>query len=295
MTNSSTSFSEHILQSPQSGWPDSAVDYAITWSAFNSADCIDTKWRLLPYWVFLNVRKGQYRCSFESGELVCAGPGEALIIPSFHKHKLEVDPHTVADGFHIQYSLFQSLDFLSYFSIPKFFGGKDPYSVNDSIATLAECHAKNVESSSLSNLARLKSAAFNLLAELLDSSLLLTEDEYNLTRMKKVLPAIRFIEQQLASSIRVEQLAALCAMSKNGFSRLFKQIMGDAPLVFINKKRLDFAMTKLAYTDESIFSIAESSGFSDQFYFSSRFREHVGQSPRQYRANIRPSFTQGKN
>lgn len=68
------------------------------------------------------------------------------------------------------------------------------------------------------------------------------------------------------------------------FRKLFKAELGSSPVDYFNRLRIEHAKRQLRqYHDvRSIREIAESSGFSDPYYFSRTFRRHTGVSPRQY-------------
>lgn len=81
----------------------------------------------------------------------------------------------------------------------------------------------------------------------------------------------------------VSECAEFCNMSKAHFTRVFKKTVGDTPIQFILKIRIERAKELLDFTDKSIADIAESSGFQDQNYFARIFKKLVGLSPTQYR------------
>ena len=69
------------------------------------------------------------------------------------------------------------------------------------------------------------------------------------------------------------------------FRRCFRETVGTTPLAYLTGLRINKA--KLLLTDSSFVSVAQVAaqcGFSDSFYFSSRFRRAEGCSPMQYRA-----------
>lgn len=143
---------------------------------------------------------------------------------------------------------------------------------------------------SLNNIALKRSASFRLFYEILAVSHAVADKELRLLQVNRILPALELIETQLGATLKVEVLAVACSLSRNAFSRLFKQVVGSSPLRYINRKRLEIAMSKLVYGDLPIADIAKSVGFCDQFHFSKTFRAETGESPSQYRANIRKSL-----
>jgi len=67
--------------------------------------------------------------------------------------------------------------------------------------------------------------------------------------------------------------------------QLFRQQLGESPIHYLLRKRIDYACTLLRKTDQPIKEIAARSGLENPYYFSRLFRKWVGQSPSEYRAN----------
>jgi len=264
----------------------------IYWSGHNSDNCIPTEWRVLPFMVVLTVRKGEYRCEFESAEVdsVGAGAGEVLLIPAGARHRLRVEKPTVADGLHIHFTLFHNLNVLSFYEVPPVVSANEAEALLHCVDELTAALEEYKLAPSLNNIALKRSASFRLFYEILAVSHAMADKELRLLQVNRILPALELIENQLDATLKVDALAAACSLSRNAFSRLFKQVVGASPLRYINRKRLEIAMSKLVYGDLSIAEIAKSVGFCDQFHFSKTFRAETGESPSQYRANIRKSL-----
>ena len=137
---------------------------------------------------------------------------------------------------------------------------------------------------SLNTIVQKRSGSFRLFHEILAVSQAVPDKSLRLVQVNRILPALKLIETRLDSVLKVEALAAVCSLSRNGFSR-------PSPLRYINGKRLEIAMSKLVYGDLPIAEIARSVGFCDQFHFSKTFRAETGESPSQYRKNIQKSLS----
>lgn len=94
---------------------------------------------------------------------------------------------------------------------------------------------------------------------------------------------IAFIRSNLASTIKVEDLAQVMKLSENQFRRKFKQRFGVTPQQFILRARLQASGHMLRSGTKPIASLALESGFSDQSYFTKQFKQFFGQTPLQYR------------
>ena len=94
---------------------------------------------------------------------------------------------------------------------------------------------------------------------------------------------IAFIRSNLASIIKVKDLAQVVKLSENQFRRRFKQEFGVTPQQFILRARLQAAGHLLRGSPKPIAILALESGFSDQSYFTRQFRQYFGETPLQYR------------
>ena len=101
----------------------------------------------------------------------------------------------------------------------------------------------------------------------------------------RVKSALHYIRKNLGTEIDVGQLAELSCLSKDHFIKVFKSEMGETPMKYIIRSRIDQARLLLAAGDASVKSIAYQLGFNDLSYFSRVFRNVVGQTPMQYRMN----------
>lgn len=100
---------------------------------------------------------------------------------------------------------------------------------------------------------------------------------------KPILPAVTFINNNLALPLQNSELAQLCQMSEGYFLHRFKECMGQTPGEFIREKRVKLAAQKLLLTTESIEQIAVSTGFGSRFYLTRIFTRSIGLSPAAYR------------
>lgn len=100
-------------------------------------------------------------------------------------------------------------------------------------------------------------------------------------RLAKV---VEFIDAHLANSeLSLQQLSALVCLSAYQFGRAFKHATGETPHQFVLTRRIDYAKTLLRERRLSLCAVASAAGFADQAHFSTRFRQSVGVTPRQYR------------
>lgn len=105
--------------------------------------------------------------------------------------------------------------------------------------------------------------------------------------VEPVLPAIRHIEANIAARLTIRDLAQLCHMNADYFSRRFRECVGQTPGYYIQEQRVKAAEQLLLFTEQSIEQIASGTGFGNRFYFSRVFARHTGVSPVAYRKGSR--------
>lgn len=100
-------------------------------------------------------------------------------------------------------------------------------------------------------------------------------------------PALQYVSGNYAQEVRVEAMAAACAMSESYFRKVFQAIMGMPPLEYVNRFRINRSVYLLSTTDETVLTIAGLTGFPSIATYNRNFRRYVGQSPAQWRKNAR--------
>ena len=98
-----------------------------------------------------------------------------------------------------------------------------------------------------------------------------------------VLDAVGYIREHLSLQLTVGELAAHAHVSESTLEKTFRAEMGQSIGRYIDQEIFLKAESRLRHTDLSIAQMSAEFGFCDQFYFSRRFRERYGLSPRQYR------------
>lgn len=91
------------------------------------------------------------------------------------------------------------------------------------------------------------------------------------------------VNANLYSSISVDQLALLCALSRSSFIREFKKIYNQVPAAYLKNEKLKRAAELLEFSSDSVSTIAYDCGFNNLAHFSRSFVEKYQVSPSKYK------------
>lgn len=94
---------------------------------------------------------------------------------------------------------------------------------------------------------------------------------------------VAFIEENYAENLTLDGIAESGPVSRSTCCRMFRKYVHTSPLEFLNNYRLQEACDRLRNSDASITEIASDCGFNHGSYFSRRFQESFGCTPREYR------------
>ncbi|QGZ63666.1 AraC family transcriptional regulator [Paraburkholderia acidisoli] len=94
----------------------------------------------------------------------------------------------------------------------------------------------------------------------------------------------RWLRAHLAEPLRIADLAAHCGFGMRRFHQLFIDAFGETPHRYLQRLRLDTALTLLADPRASLSEIALEVGFGDQSAFTHAFTRRFGLAPGQWRA-----------
>ena len=100
----------------------------------------------------------------------------------------------------------------------------------------------------------------------------------------KISRALRYIDTYYRRKITNDELAKLCNMSTQSFTRSFKHEIGMTVCKYLKKKRISVAARLLKDHTLSIQQIAYKTGFDDASYFNRIFKSIECVTPSTYRA-----------
>ena len=100
-----------------------------------------------------------------------------------------------------------------------------------------------------------------------------------------VLRALQYINNNISINVTIDEIAAAAYTSKSTLTKKFRSELSMSVNEYVSDAVLSEAARRLVSKDESVLSVSERYGFSDQFYFSRKFKQKFGKSPRDYRKN----------
>jgi AraC-like DNA-binding protein len=95
--------------------------------------------------------------------------------------------------------------------------------------------------------------------------------------------ALSLIHEAPERSWTVELLAKQVGQSRAAFARKFVELVGEPPLAYVTRRRIDLAASLLRSGDETAERIAELVGYASPAAFGKAFRRHMQVSPGAYR------------
>ncbi len=108
-------------------------------------------------------------------------------------------------------------------------------------------------------------------------------------RNRRLLRARDLIDRRSTESLDVDALAAVALMARSHFIREFKAAFGETPHRYLQRRRIERAMTLLRTTDTPVTDVCMEVGFSSLGTFSRTFRDVVGVSPSEFRLGGDPA------
>lgn len=127
---------------------------------------------------------------------------------------------------------------------------------------------------------RIRQRVYEILLDLVDKH----DVELNTRNLSPcVLEAIHHIRQNLSVSLTTKAIAEHCMISPSTLNKHFRSELMMSVGEYIDNLVFAEASRLLRESNLLIVQISERLGFSDQFYFSRRFAEKMGSSPKMYR------------
>lgn len=132
---------------------------------------------------------------------------------------------------------------------------------------------------------RTEKAARRLAEQLIDElQAFFVESSHNKQALPKRLQEIlNYIDGNFASALTTEQLAKVGECSSSTVQRLFQRHLGDRPISWIQKRRMEKAAVLLSSTLMPVGEVGQVVGIEDPYYFSRLFHQIKGCAAKEYR------------
>ncbi len=244
--------------------------------------------KTVPFVIVAQAVTGEYEVASTLGTITVSGK-EVFLAPSNLPLKIT---HRVRDSdtmmsfqfIHLQFMLFETIDIFSLYTLPLKADSTVGRQLGEIIEALLSLNEHPGQVLPIGNLLRRNELTYRLLNLLLSISQPPTDKELlNYQIYQSVVPIFNYIKTHLSESITVEQLIALMPLSRSAFFQFFKKYFRKTPMEYLKSIRLNEAYRLLCYSDRSVASVAEETGFSNSFHFSREFRNYFHKTPTQAR------------
>ncbi|MEU5980493.1 AraC family transcriptional regulator [Streptomyces sp. NPDC047315] len=95
--------------------------------------------------------------------------------------------------------------------------------------------------------------------------------------------ALRLLQDDPAHAWTVASLAEKCGVSRAGLARRFHDLVGEPPMAYLTRWRIDLAADLLRESEATVEAIARKVGYGGAFAFSAAFKRVRGVSPQEHR------------
>jgi len=106
-------------------------------------------------------------------------------------------------------------------------------------------------------------------------------------RDRVVADAMNRIHARPGDPWTIDSLAREVSVSRATLARRFSQLVGETPLGYLTRWRMDLAAQRLRDTDDTIAAISLAVGYRSEYAFSRAFTRHRGAAPGRYRRQSR--------
>lgn len=209
----------------------------------------------------------------KNGEKIAIKPGKWYLFPAGLSFDYECEKEMEHYYFHLKLCDFDGTDLLRNCKMPLCIDGE-----NENIDYLKNLLQKK---STIDGLCLKQTALSKILGILEENHIDIKIENYSPCVMK----AITYIKDNLSVQLTINEIAENIFVSKSTLTKHFQKELSMSVSEYIYDLVMSGAEHLLSTGDEQIQTISEKYGFYDQFYFSKKFKEKFGMSPRNYRKN----------
>ncbi len=101
----------------------------------------------------------------------------------------------------------------------------------------------------------------------------------NLSTRNRLAYIVEYIRKNIRKKLSISELADKACLSRAQFFRAFQRELGETPVQFINRERLELAKQHFLAKDATATDVCYYAGFASLNYFSRIFKKYEGVSP----------------
>ncbi len=206
------------------------------------------------------------------GEMLMMEKGNWYLVPSGYSSRYGTECAMEQFFFHIKLRDFHSTDLLRNC-------GK-PLCLKPEQAPDCEFMKHCLNSNKLTDGLRLRQIVSEVLTSLLDANNVVVRTEDYSTC---VYSALMYIKHNLSMQLTITEIAENIFVSKSTLTKHFQKELGMSVNEYICDSIMANAEKLLLTSNISVQDLSQKFGYSDQLYFSKRFKDKFGVSPRNYR------------
>ena len=128
-----------------------------------------------------------------------------------------------------------------------------------------------------------KNILYDLLTQFQDAYGIIDEQIPIYTRT--VMNALAYVKENLSANLLLDDIAKHCFVSRSTLADMFRKEVGIPLGKYIDDQLILAAQRQLSQSADTIGQISNCLGYSNQCYFSRRFKQICGMSPQTYRTN----------
>lgn len=217
------------------------------------------------------VRSGSACIRIGDGTIFKLEQGKWYLLPSGCSFEYWCDDNLEHIFFHLKFCDYDGLDLLSNCKVP----------VSMRIAEdESEFFIKHLYNSNVADHLKMYNTVYKILIMFTEKFCIdIDRKDYSNCIMK----AIRYIKRNLSMQLTITEISENIFVSKSTLTKHFQKELEISVNNYIHDMIMMEAEQLLVNTDMSILDISEKFGFSDQFYFSRKFKTKFGIPPREYR------------
>ncbi|MDT0538510.1 AraC family transcriptional regulator [Croceitalea sp. P059] len=107
-------------------------------------------------------------------------------------------------------------------------------------------------------------------------------NKYSSKEQKRIRKIYAFIDERYQTKISVDEVAALCNLTKPAFCRYYKKATGNTFIEFLNQYRISQAK-RLLLKGKNVSEACYDCGFESLSYFNRSFKKVTGQNPSEFK------------